>query len=382
MQISLEWLKDYIKIDADEQKLTDLLTFSGIEVENVIHYGDLSASIITAKIIEVEIIKDSDHLMVCQVDTGSEIVQVVCGAPNCRKDMVGVLALPGTIIADFTIRKTKIRGMESSGMLCSEKELGLSDDHSGIIVLPSETLIGFSVKELFKLPDTLFELEITPNRPDLLGYLGVATDLAASLDENVIEPSIENINELEAAGFPVEESLTLKNLEPELCPRYVARVIKNVTISESPNWLKLRLIKSGMRPINNIVDITNYVMLETGHPLHAFDYDKLQTEEGKSIIKVRRAADQEEFPALDGKTYILDSHNLVIADAEKPIALAGVIGGMNSHITETTGNLVLEAACFNHSSIRRTAYKHKLSTDSSYRFERHLAPETAEFASC
>lgn len=382
MQISLEWLKDYIKIDADEQKLTNLLTFSGIEVEDVMHYGELSDSIITAKVIAAEIVKDSDHLMVCQVDTGSETVQVVCGAPNCRKDMVGVLALPGTKIGDITIRKTKIRGVESSGMLCSEKELGLSDDHSGIIVLPSETPIGVSVKELFKLPDTLFELEITPNRPDLLGYLGVATDLAASINENVMTPSIENITELETAESPIAESLALKNIEPELCPRYTARVIKNISVSESPNWLKLRLIKSGMRPINNIVDITNYVMLETGHPLHAFDYDKLQTEAGKPIIKVRKASDHEEFPALDGKTYILDSDNLVIADSEKPVALAGVIGGMNSHITETTRNIVLEAACFNHSSIRRTAYKHKILTDSSYRFERHLAPETAEYASC
>ena len=381
MQISLEWLKDYIKIDADIKEVTKLLTFSGIEVENVVDYGAIPDSIITAKVVSAELVKDSDHLMICKVDTGSETYQVVCGAPNCSSGIVGVLALPGTEIGETVIKKTKIRGVESSGMLCSEKELGLSDDHSGIITLPADTPLGKPVRELFRLPDTLLELEITPNRPDLLGYLGVATDLAALVDRNIEIPVTDNISELEKKDLPVSDSLALLNYEPELCPRYTARVIKDVRICESPIWLKLRLIKSGLRPINNIVDITNYTMLETGHPLHAFDYDKLEKENGKPVIKVRRANAEEIFPALDGKTYCLDRDDLVIADANRPVALAGVIGGMNSHITENTINIVLEAACFNHSGIRRTSYKHKISTDSSYRFERQMAAETAEFSS-
>lgn len=381
MQISLDWLKEYIKLKDNTEEITKLLTFSGIEVEDVHTYGDLPKTVITARIVECVLMDGSDHLQICQVDTGLETIQVVCGAPNCTHGMIGVLALPGTKIGDMTIKQTHIRGTESCGMLCSEMELGLSDEHSGIISLPQDTKIGFPVKDLFNLPDTLFELEITPNRSDLLGYLGIATDLAANTGNALHTPSIENVRKLVNADFLIGDYLTLENLEAELCPRYTARVFKDIRVTESPLWLRLRLLKSGLRPISNIVDITNYIMLETGHPLHAFDYDKLEGLQDKPSIIVRRAEKQEEFAALDGKTYKLDDSDLVIADGKKAIALAGVIGGTNSHITESTTNIVLEAACFNHSSIRRTSYKYKIQTDSAYRFERNLSSDTAEYAS-
>ncbi len=382
MLISLEWLKDYLRFDKSVEEIRDLLTFSGIEAESISSYGELTDTIVTVKITECKKMADSDHLQICKTDTGKEILQVVCGAPNCSPGAIGILALPGTRMGEVQIKQTRIRGIESSGMLCSEKELGLSDDHSGIIILPSETPIGIPAGQLLHLPDTVFTLEITPNRPDLLGYYGIATDLSASMDNSQLLPLAAKIGNLENTELMAGNFLNLENAAPQLCERYVARVIRDITVRESPLWLRLRLLKSGLRPINNIVDITNYIMLETGHPLHAFDYDKLQGRAAKPEIIVRTARPKELFSALDGNTYELNEENLVIADGKKPVALAGVIGGVNSHITEGTINIVLEAACFNHSSVRRTAWMHKIQTDSAYRFERHLAPETCELASC
>jgi phenylalanyl-tRNA synthetase beta chain len=381
VKISLEWLKDYIKLNDDTASIINLLTFSGIEVEDHFAYGDLPDSVITAKIVDCRQVEGSDHLKECQVDTGQDILQVVCGAPNCTKDSVVILAQIGTKIGGLVIKKTKIKGIESSGMLCSEKELGLSEDHRGIINLPGNTPIGIPLGQLFQLPDQVFELEITPNRPDLLGYQGIAKDLAASSGSLLNIPDSNNVAQLEKDNPVIGDYLSLENRVPDLCSRYVARVFLDVTVSESPFWLKLRLLKSGLRPINNIVDITNYIMLETGHPLHAFDYDKLESQKSRKEIIVRRAKQGEVFPALDGETYCLNSDNLVIADGNKPVALAGVIGGLNSHITDQTRNIVLESACFNHTNVRRTSYQYKIQTDSSYRFERQMAPDTCEYAS-
>ncbi len=381
MQISLEWLKDYIRYTGEVVDLTKLLTFSGIEVEDVKTFGDIQDSIITAKVIESVLMEGSDHLQICQVDTCTEIIQVVCGAPNCISGINAVLALPGTKLGNLTIKHAHIRGTDSCGMLCSELELGFSDEHKGIIILPQETVIGIPIRNMLKLPDTIFELEITPNRPDLLGYLGIATDISASAGNTLSIPATSNLSLLEDKNNRVVDYLSLKNLDADLCSRYTARVIKDIKVTESPLWLKLRLLKSGFRPINNIVDITNYIMLETGHPLHAFDYDKLEKVKGIPEIVVRRAEIKEVFSALDGKSYMLDSDDLVITDGKNAIALAGVIGGSNSHITESTVNIVLESACFNHSTVRRTAYKHKITTDSAYRFERHLSAENCTYAS-
>lgn len=373
MKISYRWLSQYIDIDLSPEELQNRMTFAGLEVEGVEKIGENLNQYIVAEIIKCEIHPDSDHLSLCQVNNGSNIKQVICGAPNCTTGQKVVFAPVGASIGDFKIKKVKLRGEESFGMICSEKELGISDNHDGILVLPDDAPIGEKLGTYLQKDDLAFEVEITPNRPDLLGIFGVARDLAAILKVPLKRPSIK-INE---TGEHIESKLKLQNDAPDLCTRYTARMIKGVTIKESPTWLKQRLNSVGLRPINNIVDVTNFVMIEFGHPLHAFDYSLIKD---KTII-VRRAKEGEKFPALDEETYTLKKNDLVIADATKPIALAGVIGGENSHITKETKNIVIEAANFLYSSIRRTASRLKISTDSSYRFERDIADETAELVS-
>ncbi|MCB5287032.1 MAG: phenylalanine--tRNA ligase subunit beta [Candidatus Cloacimonetes bacterium] len=383
MKIALSWLKRYLELDKPLQ-LSDLLTFAGIEVEGIQELPAFGNNVFAARVISAEKVPKTDHLQLCSVDIGeipypekdeNNCIAVICGAPNCSAGMMAVLALPGADLGELKIEKAKIRGIHSHGMLCSERELGLSENHAGIIVLPSDTKVGTLADTLYDLPDCVFELEITPNRSDLLGYIGIARDLSAKLLRPMTRPILPKLE----IGEP-ELNLGLKNLQPELCPRYTARIIKGVMVKESPLWLKAALLKSGLRPINNIVDITNYVMLESGHPLHAFDYDKLLPEDEAQTypyIVVRTAFDKEEFLALDGKKYSLDGDELVIADGKKASALAGVMGSEYSAISEKTVNIVLECAAFQPGSIRRTSYKHKLSTDSSYRFERHLSAKNA-----
>ncbi|MDD2331988.1 MAG: phenylalanine--tRNA ligase subunit beta [Candidatus Cloacimonetes bacterium] len=373
MRISYNWLKDYIDLDYGTEELKRILTFSGIEVEAVEELPALPDSVVSAYVVSAQKIEGSDHLQVCQVDYGQGHCQVVCGAANCHSGMKVVLALPGTKLGDLTIKEAKLRGVLSSGMLCSERELGISDNHDGIIELPPDTPVGSSVNSLYALPDTIFELEITPNRSDLLGYLGIAKDLSASTNKPVKIPQPCLTEEEE----PIFRHLSVKVTDSRFCPRYTARLFQDVKIGESPLWLKVKLLKSGLRPINNAVDITNFVMLEAGHPLHAFDYQCV----GDRQIIIRPAASQEQISTLDGKTYALDERDLVIADSKHPIAIAGVIGGTNSHITDATKEIVLEAATFNAGLVRKTSYTHKIQTDSAYRFERHLCPEAVVYAS-
>ena len=390
MKIALSWLAKYIEIKENTKELEEILTFSGIEVEAVENIPALPETVFSAKIISAEPVPETDHLKRCLVDIGNfpysektedGYLQVICGAPNCRTGMMAIIALPGSVLPEMTIAKAQIKGIDSYGMLCSEKELGISDNHSGIIELSTETPIGITANELYELPDTIFELEITPNRPDLLGYIGIARDLSAKLNRSLKMPEIKIPEaKCKAETMPLE----LVNKVPELCPRYIARLFNNVELKESPLWLKSALIKSGLRPINNLVDITNYVMLEYGHPLHCFDYDKLAAlpeKPGIPAIVIRRAYQNEPIITLDGKSYLLEGQEMVIADGIKPSAIAGVMGGNISAISETTKRIVLESAAFNPSSIRRTSYKHKISTDSSYRFERHLSECSAEDAS-
>jgi len=384
MKIALSWLKRYLDIAGQEQELSDLLTFTGIEVEAIQLVPALGKSLVAAKVVSAEPVPKTDHLKLCMVDIGdteypekdeNNLIQVICGAPNCASGMMAALALPGTQLQDMLIKKAKIRGIHSHGMLCSERELGLSENHAGIITLPGNTAIGTLIDELFDLPDTIFELEITPNRSDLLGYKGIARDLSAKLSRSLIPTETPSI----VSGENTLR-LGLYNEDAQACPRYTARVIKGVKVQESPLWLKTALIKSGLRPINNIVDITNFVMLESGHPLHAFDYDQLAAKDetqGYPDIVVRKAYENEPFIALDGKKYCLDPDDLVIADGQKASALAGVMGSDYSAICAQTENIVLESAAFEPGCIRRTSYKHKLSTDSSYRFERHLSARYA-----
>lgn len=381
MIISCRWLSRYINLPSDLNQLMETLTFSGIEVEAVNSLPEIPASVVTAKVLTAEPIPQTDHLQVCSVDFGaSEPTQVVCGAPNCVAGMVTVLALPGTRLKDLKIGQARLRGVQSNGMLCSERELSVSENHAGIIELDHAIPLGMPVNDLFELPDTILELEITPNRPDLLGYIGIARDLSASLGKPLKLPVVEHLTGEKSAGM----GLNLVLDDPVKCPRYTARLLQDVQVKESPQWLKTALIKSGLRPINNIVDVTNYVMLETGHPLHAFDYDKLQPldpADAHPAVVVRKARPKEDFLALDGKSYRLDPDDLVIADGKDASALAGVIGGKHSSINDTTGSIVLEAASFQPLSIRATSYKHKVSTDSSYRFERHLSPQAPNWVS-
>ncbi len=373
MKISYNWLKNYIDLKLSPEELKDRMTFAGIEVEAVEELGKELKQIKIAQVVKFEQHPNAEKLSVCMVDDGSETIQVICGAPNCKKDIKVAFAGIGTNIQDFKIKKAKLRGEVSFGMLCSESELGISADHDGIMILPEDAPLGTDLASYLGIEDTCYDVEITPNRPDLLGIIGVARDLSALLKLPLTLPESRPITSNEL----IENNLSLENKVPELCTRYTARMIKNVEVKESPDWLKKRLISVGLRPINNIVDITNFVMMEFGHPLHAFDYSLIN---GKKII-VRKAKQNEEFPALDELTYKLKENDIVIADEQRAIALAGIIGGENSHITPATKNIVIESANFLYSSIRKTAGRMKISTDSSYRFERDITDKAAELAS-
>ena len=373
MNLSYNWLKEYIDFNLTPDELKEKLTFSGLEVEQITSKGTDLAKLKVAQIIGKAKHPNADKLSICKVNDGSSIKQVICGAPNCKKNQKVAFAPIGTKISNHKIKEVKLRGKKSFGMICSEKEIGLSNDHSGIMELDSDAEIGQSLAHFLDLPDTIYELEVTPNRPDWLGVIGIARDLSALINKKLHLPDYN----FKTADKNIKSELSLINEAPEDCIRYTALLIKNVKVKESPQWLKNRLISIGLRPINNIVDITNYVMMEYGHPLHAFDYDKIKD---KTII-VRKAKTKEQISALDDKTYSLNCSDLVIADAEKPIALAGIIGSNNSHITMKTQNIVLEAACFKYSTIRKTTNRLKLITDSSYRFERDLSAKTTNIIS-
>ncbi len=372
MKISYNWLKEYIDIQISPEELVDRMTFAGIEVEAVEKKGEDLQNIVLAKILKKDSHPDADKLSVCKVFDGVNEYQVVCGAPNCTENKVAALAKVGTQLGDIKLKKAKIRGVQSFGMLCSEKELGLSDDHDGIIMLPEDTPLGQSIADVYNISDTVYDVEITPNRPDLLGMLCVARDLSALTGLPLKEP----VPVLTESSIPASEKVKVVNNAPEKCTRYTARYIEGVKIQESPTWLKERLEAVGLRPVNNVVDVTNFVMMELGHPLHAFDYDKLD----QHTIVVRTAADGEKITALDNNEYTLTEDDLVIADAVKPSAIAGVIGGAGSQITEETVNIVIESANFSYNTVRRTGNRYKISTDSSYRFERDMSDINAELA--
>lgn len=371
MKISLDWLGDYVELNLSPKALADALTMAGLEVEEIETKGEIPEGVIVAKILERAKHDNSDHLSICKVDTGNEVIQIVCGAPNCDAGNIVPLAMIGTVFKDgdgeFKIKKGKIRGVESFGMMCSARELELSGDHEGLMILPENYELGKPLSDYIE-KDTVYTVEITPNRPDWLCHWGVARDIAALCETSLKFPAMTE--------FTANDSGEWNNLvtveAQDLCPRYTARVIRGVKVAESPEWLKKRLNAVGIRPINNIVDITNFVMMELGQPLHTFDSRQLA---GKRIV-VRRAADGEKIVALDGKEYKLDNSNLVIADAEKPVAIAGVMGGEYSGIMDDTTEIVLESAYFDPASVRATSRKLGLSSDSSYRYERGTDPDT------
>ena len=370
MKFTLNWLKEYTDFDLPVDVLADKLTMLGLEVDSVDElYQDLEA-IKVAKIIKVGPHPDADRLTLCDVTVGEDTFQVVCGAPNARPELLTAIALPGiTMAGGFKVKKTAIRGQESSGMLCSEKDLGISEDHSGIMELPENTSVGQSLSEALSLRDTLIEVDLTPNRPDCTSVIGIAREVAGFTSQKLNQPVKNDLPQLTGEGVP----FSVEVLDPEDCPRYAARLLKNVTIGSSPWWLRKRLLSVGLRPINNVVDITNLVMLEYGQPLHAFDFDRL----GGAKIVVRRARAGENIVTLDGEKRELDQEMLLICDAEKPVAVAGVMGGENSEVIDSTKNILLESACFNPISVRRTARHLNLGTEASYRFERGVDPELA-----
>ncbi|BEH10499.1 MULTISPECIES: phenylalanine--tRNA ligase subunit beta [Geobacter] len=363
MIVTYNWLKEFVECDLSTQELGDLLTMLGLEVEGVREVGGGLDQVVVAVVEERRKHPNADKLSLCKVNNGREILDIVCGAQNFTAgDKVALAQIGAVLPGDFKIKRSKIRGEESCGMLCSERELGLSAESEGIMILPSDLPLGVPLFDALGLKDTIFEIGLTPNRADCLSVIGVAREIAAKLGKRITYPGHAVVE----SGEPVTQKATVIVEDPELCPRYTARFISGCSIGPSPAWLVRRLEAVGMRSINNVVDVTNYVLMEYGHPLHAFDADLLEN----STIVVRRATDGEVFTTLDGQQRTLTAGDLTIRDGARSVALAGIMGGENSEIRDTTTNILLESAYFNPSAIRRTAKRLGLHTESSHRFER------------
>ena len=369
MKISYNWLKELVDFDMEPQDLCKMLTFLGVET-TVVGGGTNWSGVITAKVLDRQKHPNSDHLSICKVNDGTKDYQIVCGAPNVAAGQTIPLALIGAVLpGDFTIKASKIRGVSSEGMICSKEELGLEESSDGIMVLDEKTPLGKKLEDVLEKQDTILEIEITTNRGDCLSHWGVAREIAAKLQKIVTLPT------LKTAKYTEKNLVDVK--DKDLCTRYIGCHITGVKIAPSPEWMRVKLESCGVKSINNVVDITNYVMLELGQPLHAFDATTLS---GGKVV-VRRANDGEKLATLDGKIHELDKNNLVIADGSKALAIAGVIGGQSSSITDATTEVFLEAAVFNPGSVRKTARKLNISTDASYRYERGTSWEVAEMAS-
>jgi phenylalanyl-tRNA synthetase beta chain len=377
MKISLNWLKSYVPIQMDVDGLAEALTMTGLEVEAAYDRYDYLKTVVVGRVVSISPHPDSERLQLCVVDSGNTRIPVVCGAPNVHVNCLSALALPGTQLPDGTvIQASTIRGADSEGMLCSEGELGLGLDRSGIMLLTQDRLasgaVGQPLASALDLSDTVLEIGLTPNRSDCLSLIGIAREVAA-IQKTVL--SHPEINLPEGKG-DIRQMTSVSILAPGHCPRYAARILTGVKVGPSPHWLCDRLISVGIRPINNVVDITNFVMMETGQPLHAFDFDRLA---GHRIV-VRTAVSEELFTTLDHKSRILTADMLMICDGEKPVAIAGVMGGYNSEIESSTQSILIESACFDPTSIRKTSKYFGLNTDASHRFERGVDPEGTVFA--
>ncbi len=368
MKISYNWLKDALELTESPEDIAAALTACGLEVESV-EYFRIPQGIVVGEVVRVEKHPNADRLSVCQVNAGTgDTLTVVCGAPNVREGMKTALATVGTRLAeDFTVKKAALRGVDSFGMLCSERELGISDDHAGIMSLPGDARVGAALDTVFPT-DAILEIELTANRGDCLSILGVARELSAKLERPMRELAIRP---REKSDESVADAISVEVNNPKACPRYMGRLVRGVTIGESPEWLKTRLRASGIRPISNVVDVTNYILLLFGQPMHAFDYNSIG---GKKIV-VKNANEGDTFKTLDEVERRLVAGDLLICDADRAVALAGVMGGAGSGISETTTDVFLECAYFNPVGVRKTSKRLDLSTDSSYRFERGVDPE-------
>ena len=365
MLISLNWLKQYVDIKESIDEIANALTMIGQEVEAIDIQGKDLDNVVIGQIVEFDKHPNSDRLTLLKVDIGEEEpLQIICGAKNHKlNDKVVVAKIGAVLPGNFKIKKSKIRDIESYGMLCSEAELGLAKESEGIIILPEDAPIGKEYREYAGLNDVIFELEITPNRPDCLSHIGIAREIAAYYNRKVKYPMIEITETIESINTMVKVDIEDK----ERCKRYMSRVIKNVKVQDSPAWLKSRIRAMGLNPINNIVDVTNFVMFEYNQPMHAFDLDKLE-----GNITIRAAKENEKITTLDGVDRVLKNEELVIADDEKAIAIAGVIGGQNTQIDNDTKNIFVEVAYFTPENIRKTSRELGIFTDSAYRNERGM----------
>lgn len=380
MRISYEWLKAMVDVPENPSDLVDEFVRTGTEVEAVERVGADLDHVVTAKVISKQPHPDSDHMYVCQVDVGEknlgadgkpEPLQIVCGAQNFNEGDHIVTAMIGAVLpGDFKIKKSKLRGVASMGMNCSERELGLGNDHDGIIILPKDAPVGMDFTDYRGMSDTVIDCEITPNRPDCLSMCGMAVEVSAMLDEDT---HIELPRVQAECGPDAHDLVDVAIDDAELCQRYTARVVRNVKIGPSPEWLARRVIAAGSRPINNVVDVTNYVMYLTGQPLHAFDLGKLTERDGKRHIVVRAAHEGEKLETLDGVERTLTPDMAVITDDGKcAVALAGVMGGMNSEIDENTTDVLLESATFSSGHVSRTSRNLDLMSEASIRYERQV----------
>ena len=377
MKISLNWLRDYVQLDASVEEITRAITFLGFEVEGVANTGAPKLDhVVVGEILTRAKHPNADKLSVCTVDVGPAggVKTIVCGAHNCDAGNRVLVALPGAVLpGNFQIKQSKIRGQSSDGMMCSPDEIGLGSDHNGLLILSGQPDLGAAMNAVLPPGDTVFDIEITPNRPDCQSHLGIARELSAWFKLPLIYPQEKFRGEIVGGALRPDLLSAVRVDSPEDCPLYTAHIITGIKIGPSPAWMQERLSAVGLRPINNVVDVGNYVMLETGQPLHAFDAKKL----GGGQIVVRRATDSEKLSTLDGKERPLTSRMLVIADAQKPVVIAGIMGGENSGVSPDTTDLVLECAIFKRQSIRATSRKLALSSDSSYRYERGVDPHGA-----
>lgn len=365
MRVSLNWLKEFVDIEMDVDRLAELLTVSGLEVEDLERVGEGLSEVISAEIETIGKHPDADRLLICSVDTGKKKFQVLSSAPNLREGMIVPLALPGTKLPEGgTVKSIEIRGYKSEGVLLAEDEMGLTEDHSGVMELPPGTEPGRPMDQILPIEDYVLDIGLTPNRADCASVIGIARELSALTGKRLRFPEIN----LKESDIKIENLADVEIVDTEGCPRYSAGIIKDINLGASPFWIRYRLHISGIRAINNIVDVTNYVMLEMGQPLHAFDYDRLM----EHRIVVRKANDGEVFTTLDGKTHNLNKDVLLICDGKRPVALAGIMGGLNSEIFAGSVNVLIESAFFDPITIRRGARSLGISTEASYRFERGI----------
>lgn len=373
MKVSLSWLRTYVDLSLDADQLARKLTMAGLEVEAAYDRYAFLQTVLVGRVAAVAPHPQADKLKLCRVETADRTYDVVCGAPNVAVGMLAPLALPDTELSDGTILSiSTIRGQRSEGMLCGETELGLGLDATGLMVLDSTLLPGTPLNQALNLSDPVLEIGLTPNRADCLSMLGIAREVAGLQGSDLKRPDIQ----MPETRDCIDDQTSVRIEAPDHCPRYAARLMTDITVGPSPFWLQDRLRSVGLRPINNLVDITNFVMLETGQPLHAFDFDRLADHR----IVVRTARPEEKFATLDGKERQLTPEMLMICDGEKPVAVGGVMGGLNSEIENGTSRVLLESAYFDPISIRKTAKKLGLNTDASHRFERGVDPHGTLFA--